>query len=334
MLLLLSVAALAVINIICSLVFGKRYDKTDPEFLSVVQYNSLITQGFSHVGPIAFLPWLRYFPNQGLKKISNGIRIRDVILRKQLDEHKSSFDANNIRDLTDALLMEAAKEENKSLQDKKYPTDDHLEMIIHDAFTAGSETTTTSLRWAVLLLVRNQRVQDKAADELRLVVGSDRHPCLKDRDKLPYICAVVNETLRMSSVIPLGVPHKTTAETTLAGYSIPKDTHIVFNNWAMHHDERQWENPDDFMPERWLDDAGHLIPDRQRSFLPFSAGRRVCLGEPLARTEIFLFLTRILYKYCIEKVPGGPVPPMVSNRSVIHSPKPFEVVFTPRSFKA
>ena len=244
--------------------------------------------------------------------------------------HKKSFQPENIRDLTDALLLEASKEEFKEMHERRYPTDDHIEMILHDAFTAGSETTTTTLRWANLLLVRNPNVQEKAAQEILDVVGSNKSPRLSDKDKLPYVNAVVNETLRFSSVIPLGVPHKTTADTTLAGYKIPKDTQILFNNWAIHHDERQWTNPDDFIPGRWLDDDGKFTPEHQKSFLPFSAGRRVCLGETLARTEVFLFMARIIHKYRIEKAPGG-IPPLASNQSVIHSPKPFEVVYTPRS---
>eukprot|EP00794_Sanderia_malayensis_P011969 gene11969-13206_t len=303
--------ALAVINIICSMVFGQRYRKDDPEFLDVVKYNNLITSGFSHIGPVAFLPWLRFFPNPGYKKVTAGIQIRDVILRRQLNRHKSSFDSNNIRDLTDALIAEAIKESPLPEKNKKYPTDDHLEMIIHDA---------------------NKAVQEKAAEELLSVMNRDerRLPSLKDREKLPYVCAVINEVLRCSSVIPLGVPHKTTSDTTLAGYSIPKNTHIVFNLWSIHRDERQWENPDDFRPERWLDEQGCMIPEREKSFMPFSAGRRVCLGEPLARTEVFLFLTRILCKYSIDKAPGQPLPSLDGNRSVIHTPKPFEVVFNPR----
>lgn len=248
--------------------------------------------------------------------------------------HKETFDPDNIRDLTDALIFESSKEEFLEMKDRKFQTDDHIEMILHDAFTAGSETTTTSLRWANLLLLRNPDAQQKAADELARVVGHDRKPRLSDRDNLPYIRAVINEVLRISSVIPLGVPHKTTCNTTVAGYSIPKGTQLLFNNWAVHHDERQWDDPYDFKPERWIDEKGHFVSDRYMSFLPFSAGRRVCLGEILARTEMYLFLTRILHQFKIDKAPGEGIPPQDSNRSVIHSPKPFRVSYIPRSVVA
>ena len=310
--------------------FGKRYEKDDPEFLDVVQYNTLITQGFSHTRAVAFLSWLRFFPNDGYEKIDKGIKLRDVILRKQLEHHKETFDPKNIRDLTDALISEAEKEEYSEIKDRKFPSDDHIEMILHDIFTAGSETTTTALRWANLLLVRNPDVQQKAADELAKIVGPDKKPQLSDRNQLHYIRAVINEVLRISSVIPLGVPHKTTCETIVSGYHIPKGTQILFNNWAIHHDERCWEDPYDFKPQRWIDEKGNFVADRYLSFLPFSAGRRVCLGEILARTEIFIFLTRILKQFKIEKVPGEGIPPQASYRSVIHSPKPFRVVYIPR----
>ena len=310
--------------------FGKRYEKDDPEFLDVVQYNTLITQGFSHTRAVAFLSWLRFLPNDGYEKIEKGIKLRDVILRKQLEHHKETFDSNNIRDLTDALISEAEKEEYSEMKDRKFPCDDHIEMILHDAFTAGSETTTTALRWANLLLVRNPEAQQKAADELAKIVGPDRKPQLSDRDQLHYVRAVINEVLRISSVIPLGVPHKTTCETKVAGHRIPKGTQILFNNWAIHHDERFWEDPYDFKPQRWIDEKGNFVADRYLSFLPFSAGRRVCLGEILARTEIFIFLTRILCQFKIEKAPGEGIPPQASNLSVIHSPKPFRVVYIAR----
>lgn len=129
-------------------------------------------------------------------------------------------------------------------------TDDHIMMAMSDIFTAGFETSSSALRWVIAYLVWYPAIQTKAHEEVKRVVGYDRLPVLSDKCNLHYLQAVIAESLRISFVVPLSIPHKTTRNTKLAGYDIPKDTTVLFNMWAMHLDPFYWTNPEEFNPMR------------------------------------------------------------------------------------
>ena len=322
-------------NVICAIVFGTRYDISDKEFRTVVEYNSLIVQGFANTDAIAFLPWLRFLPipslKEGLEKLLKANTLRDPLLQEKLNNHRDTMTPGNIRDFTDAILHEAKKKANENERNVKYLTDDHLLMSLHDIFTAGTETTVTTLRWAFVYLCQYPQVQDEVYKELLSVVGTGRLPTLKDRGQLPFLEATIHEVLRKSSLIPLGVPHKTTCDTTLQGYKIPKDTQVILNHWAMHNDERHWEAPNEFKPSRWLDQNNHFVQGRHPSFLPFSTGRRVCLGESLAKTEIFLILSQLMYRYKVVKAPNKPLPSQEGILTVTYAPVDFDIALIHRN---
>ena len=330
-----SSAANTVMNVICAIVFGSRYDINDPEFQTVIEYNTLLAQGFGNTDAIAFLPWLRYLPIKslrvGLENILKSNSLRDPILKKRLDEHRDTMTPGKIRDFTDAILAEAKTELRENKQSCLYLTDDHLHMILNDIFTAGAETTITALRWTFAYLCHFPQMQDRIYKELRTVVGNDRWPTLQDRGELPYLEATIHEVLRKTSFIPLGVPHTTTCDTTLMGYKIHKGTFIIFNIWAIHNDERHWEAPDEFRPERWLDENDQLILGARPSYLPFSAGRRVCLGESLAKTELFLFLSHVMFRYKIVKAQYKPLPSLEGTLGVTHAPTQYDIVLIHRN---
>ena len=321
-------AALAVINIICSIIFGNRYRIDDPEFLDIVRHGKLITQGMDNASAVAFIPWLRFFPNEGISKLKEGVAIRDAILSRKLREHRETLDPNNLRDFTDALINELSKETDADSKVQKLLTDMNMEMILADLFVAGAETTTTTLHWSIAYLVTWPEVQQKIAEERKRVIG-DRQPCLKDRGNLPYFEATIQEVMRLSSLVPLGVPHKTTCDTTFGGQRVPKGTQVWFNQWALHYDEREWTNPELFKPERWLEADGNLVHGKNKSFLPFGAGRRVCIGEALAKVELFLFLANILYRYEIKQAPEGS-PNLEGMLAITYSPKPYRVILKKR----
>lgn len=132
--------------------------------------------------------------------------------------------------------------------------------------------------------------------------------------------------------MPLSLPHKATCDTTLGGYDVPKDTMLISNIWAMHHDKDEWLNPEVFDPSRFLDKDGKLLGSERkfsaagvRSYLPFSAGRRGCLGESLAKTEMFLVASRLLHQFKFENPVGKPLPDLSGEVGVVLMPGPFEV---------
>ena len=198
-------------------------------------------------------------------------------------------------------------------------------MTMAEIFMTGLETTASTLCWALLYLIHNPKVQQMLQQELDQVVGPDRLPELEDKKNLPYLEATITETLRLSSLVPLSVPHKTTADTTLQGYSIPKDTTVLMNLWSLHHDPEIWDDPEALKPERFLDEEGSFVPPKADRFLPFSAGRRVCLGEFLARIELFLVLARLLHSFKFENPPGCDLPTLEAITGIVSMPRPFSV---------
>ncbi|XP_006879894.1 PREDICTED: cytochrome P450 2J2-like [Elephantulus edwardii] len=138
--------------------------------------------------------------------------------------------------------------------------------------------------------VRNQKVQA----EINKVLGQSQLPSTANRDHMPYTNAVIHEVQRMGNIIPLNVPREVTFDTTLDGYYLPKGTMILTNLTALHRDPKEWATPDTFNPEHFLENGQFK---KREAFLAFSIGKRACLGEQLARTELFIFFTSLLQKF-------------------------------------
>ncbi|KAA0186696.1 Cytochrome P450 CYP3213A, partial [Hyalella azteca] len=245
-----------------------------------------------------------------------------------VDEHLETLDPDNPRDVIDHFLLHRTDR----TQDGKLTPEDELDFqkLMGDIFSAGSETTSSTLRWMILYLALNPEVQAKIHSILDEVVPRTRLPSLDDRNKLQYVDAVLLEVMRMSSLVPFGLLHSTTADVTFEGYDIPKDTAVVACAEMCHRDPAYWKHPDKFFPEHFLDDEGKL-DGKKESFLPFSTGRRQCLGESLARMELYLFSTAILQRFTIEPPEGV----TLSTESAplqffFNVPKPFEIVLTKR----
>uniref|UniRef100_A0A670XX72 Steroid 17-alpha-hydroxylase/17,20 lyase n=1 Tax=Pseudonaja textilis TaxID=8673 RepID=A0A670XX72_PSETE len=152
------------------------------------------------------------------------------------------------------------------------------------------------------------QVQQKIQEELDQKIGFNRHPVLADRQHLNYLEATISEVLRIRPVAPLLIPHEALADTSIGEYYIPKGTEVVINLWSIHHDEKEWEEPGKFIPDRFLDKDGNRIYSPSPSFLPFGAGVRVCLGETLAKMELFLFIAWILQKFSLTVPEGDTLP--------------------------
>lgn len=316
---------LAVINIICAFVFGSRYDMENPEFRTILRYNQQFVQGFRAGNLVDYFPWLRHFPSKGLKLIKEAVKDRDTILQKKFDEHKNTYQDCEMRDLTDALIK-AMRESQAENLDKVLPiTEDHVVLTMNDIFSAGLETTSTCVLWALAYFVRNPKVQQRIHQELDDVIGRERLPVLADKPNLPYIDATIMEVLRYSSLVPLLFPHSTTVDTTLNGYEIPKDTLVLFNVWAMHHDENEWNRPFEFDPSRFLDAEGKVICPGTRSYLPFGAGRRVCLAESLGKIQLFLFISRLLHKFQFSVAHDAKEPDLEGIFGASLCPKPYQL---------
>ena len=197
---------------------------------------------------------------------------------------------------------------------------------VFDLLFAGTDTVSNTLEWTIYYFLQNPETLKKLQREIDRVIGSERRPSLSDRSLMPYTEAVINEVLRKSSVVPLGIIHRAVQDETIEGYFVPKNTSIVANIYAAHHDPQVWGDPENFRPERWIGQDGNV--KRLDDLVAFSAGKRSCIGEAVARMQLFLFISSIFQSFDIKA--EGDLPPPDSF-GITLAPLPFKVTFTRRN---
>ncbi|XP_004416938.1 PREDICTED: cytochrome P450 2C21 isoform X3 [Odobenus rosmarus divergens] len=207
-------------------------------------------------------------------------------------------------------------------------TMDNLIITIWDMFGAGTETVSTTLRYGLLMLLKYPEVTAKVQEEIHRVVGRHRSPCMQDRSCMPYTDAVVHEIQRYINLIPNSVPHAVTRDIKFREYLIPKGTTILTSLTSVLHDDKEFPNPDCFDPGHFLDESGNF--KKSDYFMPFSAGKRACIGERLACMELFLLLTNILQHFTLKPLVDPKdidTTPVVSGLGTV--PPFFKLCFVP-----
>ncbi|XP_019485275.1 PREDICTED: cytochrome P450 2F5 [Hipposideros armiger] len=292
----------SVCNIICSVIFGSRFDYNDERLLAIIH---LLNDNFQ----ILSSPWGKWYnlfpslldwvPGPHRRLSQNFRRLKDLIAQSVRD-HQASLDPNSPRDFIDCFLTKIAQEKQDPLSHFHIDT---LLMTTYNLLFGGTQTLGTTLRYAFLVLMKYPEVQARVQEEIDRVVGRARLPAVRDRVAMPYTDAVIHEVQRFADVLPMSLPHRVTQDTTFRGFLIPKGTDIITLLNTVHKDPTQFLNPQEFNPERFLDANQSL--KTSPAFMPFSAGRRQCLGESLARMELFLYLTNILQSFSLQPL-GAP----------------------------
>jgi len=215
--------------------------------------------------------------------------------------------------------------------------ENNLKYAAATLYGAGAETTIVVLATFHLAMTLYPAVLKRAQEEIDRVVGDDRLPSFTDRDSLPYINAIVKETLRWENVSPTGIPHATTEEDTYMGYRIPKGAIIVPNVWQMAHDPETYPDPFTFKPERFLEENSSPLELNPQS-LVFGFGRRICPGMELAMNSLFIAIAMSIAVFDISKAKdenGKEIEPVHEYQAGLNShPKPFRCSIMPRSEKA
>ncbi|XP_025758992.1 cytochrome P450 2J2 isoform X1 [Oreochromis niloticus] len=315
----------AVSNIICCLVFGNRFEYTDKQFQSILQLLNEIVylEGSVWAQIYNTLPWLmRWLPGPHQKIFTLVQKIIDFVEVK-IKEHRENLNPSSPRDYIDAFLIEMGEKEDK---DSGFSLS-NLCFCTLDLFGAGTETTTTTLHWGLLYMIYYPDIQEKVQAEIDAVIGSSRQPSMTDRENMPYTDAVIHEIQRMGNIIPLNVSRVANKDATVDKYTIPKGTMVIPVLNSVLNDETMWETPNSFTPQHFLDQDGKFR--RREAFLPFSAGKRVCLGEQLARMELFLFFTSLLQRFSFS-APAGEQPSLEFKLGATRSPKPYRLCAVPR----
>uniref|UniRef100_A0A8C4LVW5 unspecific monooxygenase n=1 Tax=Equus asinus TaxID=9793 RepID=A0A8C4LVW5_EQUAS len=265
-------------NVICSIIFQNRFDYKDQNFLNIMRV-------FDENFKILSSPWmqicnafpalLEYFPGSTDKLFKNVAYIRSYILEK-VKEHQASLDINNPRDFIDCFLIKM--EQEKQNQQSEF-TFENLKITVSDLFGAGTETTSTTLRYGLLLLLKHPEVIAKVQEEIDRVIGRHRSPCMQDRSHMPYTDAVVHEIQRYIDLLPTNVPHAVTRDVKFRNYFIPKGTTILISLTSVLHDDREFPNPEVFDPGHFLDESGNF--KKSDYFMAFSAGKGVLQLQPI-----------------------------------------------------
>ncbi|XP_058160793.1 cytochrome P450 2J2-like [Dasypus novemcinctus] len=283
----------AVSNIICSVTFGERFDYEDGQFQELLKGLDEVTymQASMLCQLYNLFPWImKFLPGPHKTLFRNWEKLK-MFVHHMIEEHKRDWNPAEMRDFIDAYLKEIAKNSGNT------SSTFHEENLICntlDLFFAGTETTSITLCWALLYLAINPEIQEKVQAETDRVIGPSQQPSTADRERLPYTNAVIHEVQRMANIIPFNVPREVSADTTVAAYYLPKGTMIMTNLTALHRDPAEWATPDTFNPEHFLENGEFK---KRESFLPFSIGKWACLGEQLARSELFIFLTSLMQKF-------------------------------------
>ncbi|CAB1428916.1 unnamed protein product [Pleuronectes platessa] len=294
----------SVANVICGMCFGRRYDHDDQELVSLVTLSDEFGRVVGSGNPADFIPILQYLPSAEMK---NFLRINEhftEFVQKIVTEHYTTFNKDNIRDITDSLIdhcEDRKLDENSNVQ----MSDEKIVGIVNDLFGAGFDTVSTALSWSVMYLVAHPEIQERLYQEIEDKVGLDRMPLLSDKPNLPFLEAFILEILRHSSFLPFTIPHCTTKDTSLNGYFIPKDTCVFINQWQINHDPELWKDPSSFNPDRFLSADGSEVNKLDgEKVMAFGMGKRRCIGEVIARNEVYLFLAIIIQKLHFLPIPG------------------------------
>nr|KAF6303651.1 hypothetical protein mMyoMyo1_003582 [Myotis myotis] len=271
-------------NVICSIIFQKRFDYKDKVFLNIMER-------FNENVKILSSPWIQiynncpalldYFPGSQNKIFKNVDFIKSYVTEKT-KEHQASLDIHNPRDFIDYFL----------------------------------------------LLLKHPEVSAKVQEEIDRVVGRERSPCMQDRSHMPYTDAMVHEVQRYIDLLPTNLPHAVTCDVNFRNYLIPKGTTIITNLTSVLRDDKEFPNPEKFDPGHFLDEGGNF--KKSDYFMAFSAGKRMCVGEGLARMELFLFLTTILQKFTLKAVVDVKdldVTPVMNGFTSV--PPPYQLCFIP-----
>ncbi|GMJ12161.1 cytochrome P450, family 98, subfamily A, polypeptide 3, REDUCED EPIDERMAL FLUORESCENCE 8 [Hibiscus trionum] len=316
-------------NNITRLAFGKRFmnyegimNEQGKEFKAIMANGLKLGASLSVAEHI---PWLRWmFPSEEEAFTKHGAR-RDRLTQAIMEEHilarQKSGGAK--QHFVDALL---------TLQDKYDLSDDTIIGLLWDMITAGMDTIAISIEWAMAELVQNPRVQKKAQEELDRVIGFERVMSEIDFSNLPYLQSVVKEALRLHPPTPLMLPHRANANVKIGGYDIPKGTTVLVNVWAVGRDPAVWKDPEDFRPERFLEEDVNMKGHDFR-LLPFGAGRRVCPGAQLGINLVTSMLGHLLHHFCwtpAEGVKAEEIDMLENPGLAAYMRTPLQVIATPR----
>uniref|UniRef100_A0A8C5RA74 Cytochrome P450 n=1 Tax=Leptobrachium leishanense TaxID=445787 RepID=A0A8C5RA74_9ANUR len=315
-------------NILFSIILGSRYEYTDEMFVRLM---GVVEETFH----LMSCPWgqlhtifpqiMDYIPgpHHKLASVSEGLM---SFIRERVRVSQETLEPTSPRHFIDSFLIKMEKEKDNPNSEFN---ERNLEAAIHNLLIGGIEGVSNMLRHALLLILYYPEVQEKLHTEIDRVIGQDRIPNFSDKANMPYTDAVLHEILRFSDVAPFGGPHMVTKDVEFRGYFIPKGTEVYPLICTVHRDPTKFSTPDKFNPNHFLDENGKF--QKNDAVMVFSAGKRICPGENLARMEIFLFFTMILQNFKLTsqtRFTEADIAPKFTG--IVNAPIHYQLSFIPR----
>uniref|UniRef100_A0A8D0HNW2 Cytochrome P450 family 2 subfamily AH member 13 n=1 Tax=Sphenodon punctatus TaxID=8508 RepID=A0A8D0HNW2_SPHPU len=320
-------------NIICTLVFGDRFEYTDKKFLTLLDLiNSNWKLMSSTWGQVSWGRWLGCL-DSGLPPTLASALLRPhptpIFYLERIEMNRETLDSNHMRDFIDCFLIKLQQEKNNP---DSHFSEETMSKTTVNLFFAGTETVSSTLRYGLRILLRHPEVEEKLHEEIDRVIGPNRSPCMEDRSRMPYTDAVLHEIQRYADIVPMGVPHTVTRDIEFRGYTLPKvveESTLTFSLCLPHLLPCTFKNPNSFDPTHFLDENGRFR--KNDALMAFSAGKRVCLGESLAIMELFIFLTSILQSFNLKPLMDPKDIDITPESSGLGNiPRPYQFCLLPR----
>ncbi|XP_002263860.3 flavonoid 3'-monooxygenase CYP75B137 [Vitis vinifera] len=320
---------LTVLNVITSMLWGGTVKGEERTSLGA-EFRQVVTEMTELLGKpniSDFYSSLARFDLQGIKKQMKGLALRfdgifNSIIEQRMEMDKEGGSGGG-KDFLQYLLK--LKDEG----DSKTPfTMTHLKALLMDMVVGGTDTTSNTVEFAMAEIMNKPEVMKKVEQELEAVVGKDNMVEESHIQKLPYLYAVMKETLRLHPALPLLVPHCPSEPCIVGGFSIPKGARVFINVWAIHRDPSIWKNPMEFDPERFLRGAWDYSGN-DFSYFPFGSGRRICAGIAMAERMTMFSLATLLHSFH-WKLPEGKLDLSEKFGIVLKKKVPLVAIPTPR----
>ncbi len=326
--------SIATLSFMQRLAFDKKGSTEDADLVETAIAlrtipNGLLTGIILDVIPGFWQPIFGFLNQNTLKKFVGSLGTMDNYLAKNIEQHRESFDPENMRTITDGLFK--IHSELSESDRNNFQLSDVIPGTLFQMMAAGTQLPAYVISWAVLYMIAYPEIQAKIHAELDQMIGEGQKISFKDRSKLPFTEACIHEIFRHSSSTTFPpINYATTTDANLQGYFVPKNTPLIVNYYGLTRDERYWQEPETFKPDRFLDQNGKIQNNLLDKFYPFGVGSRRCIGEYLGRMEIFLFLTNLLRKCKFEPVAGDTFSFEADLPGPFISPKEYRVVVKPR----
>ncbi|GLJ40599.1 hypothetical protein SUGI_0838070 [Cryptomeria japonica] len=293
----------------------------------MLKFKDLIEETFLLVGSFSlgdYLPFLQLFDGGIRGAMMNAQKKRDDYMQRLVNDHRQTRRAHE--DLIDVLIATTDKDDTLSKDKDTVVKASAIAMI-----TAGTDTSATTIEWALSALLQHPHILSKVQEELDTHIGRDRLIDESDLPKLTYLQAIIKETFRLYPAAPLMIPHESMEACNVGGFDVPTGTRLLVNVWAIHRDPAVWERPTEFDPGRFLKSQTEIdVKGQHFELLPFGSGRRMCPGLNLGLTVVSYALARLLHSFEWSVPPGTTIDMREGLGLTMPKAIPLEAIIKPR----